>query len=116
MTTIATTAAYPRLRVDVDAVILASIDDPRGLLRILGIDLHSIDPDISVTCEWRCGVEGTWWPISGHMIHLSDLTAVRWTWTAEAGVDDVEIVGRSGDDDEDSVDLLEWCRDIAAQC
>jgi hypothetical protein len=91
------------------------VDHAREILEVMGIDLHDATPDLEDACEWHCGVENRWWPISGRQLNLTDLYAVRWTETAEAGVDDVTII-EIVDDEQDAIDLGEWLRSIAANC
>jgi len=90
-------------------------DHAREILEVMGIDLHNTTPDIQDTCEWRCGAERRWWPISGRQLNLTDLYAVRWSDTAEAGIDDVTII-EVVDDEQDAIALAEWLRSIAANC
>lgn len=111
-------AEYNRVTLDGDALIESiGVDDPRTLLGLLRIDLAEIPATrtLDAECEWQCSVERVWWPIRGRQLNLTDLYAVRWTDTAEAGVDDVTIVERV-DDADDAVTLAEWLREIAANC
>lgn len=90
-------------------------DDAVTILDILDIDLKNADESLSASCEWRCGVEKAWWPIEGKQLNLTDLYAVRWTCTHEAGISDIEMVLRA-DDEQDAEDLQEWLEEIAANC
>lgn len=95
------------------------IDRAEEILGILGItNLHDVNSRdyISDGCEWRCGVEGKWWPIEARQMTLSDEYAVRWTTTDEAGIEDVEIVERAETQEEDEAELAEWVREIALGC
>lgn len=101
--------------IDGNKLIEAYRDDPHNLLDLMGIDLCPCLANLQQTCEWHCGVEDRWWPIDAHQLNLTDLYAVRWTHTDEAGIDDVEIVEIT-DPATDADDLRDWCLSIAAGC
>jgi hypothetical protein len=86
----------------------------KTIVDVMMVDLRdSGHATLSDSVEWQCGVENKWWPISGYQLNLTDEYAVRWTDTEEAGIDDVTIVERV-DNDQDQTDLSAWLREIAA--
>lgn len=97
--------------------LLAAIgtDNAKTIVDVMMVDLNSGHATLSDSVEWQCGVENKWWPIAGHQLNLTDEYAVRWTDTDEAGIDDVTIVERI-DDTQDQSDLSAWLREIAAGC
>ena len=80
----------------------------RLLLETHGGEIDDHNTDEAAECEWECGVEGRWWKLEAGQRNYSASSAIRWTWSEEAGVDDIEIVERSG-----SVPLGKWLEDIA---
>lgn len=102
------------MNVNIDKLIRAvGLDNAAEILNILGIDLKTTDYDYSIEAEWQCSVEGTWWYIEARQKELSECYSVRWTVTAEAGVDDVEIVENYADCNENKRELREWLENIA---
>lgn len=91
------------------------LDNPQTLFEILQFDLKQAKESLSTSCQWRCSVEKIWWTIEAKQLNLTDLYAVRWTYSEEAGINDIEIVLRI-DDEEDEKDLAAWLQDIAAGC
>lgn len=91
------------------------LDNPQTLFEILQFDLKQAKESLSTLCEWRCSVENVWWTIEAKQLNLTDLYAVRWTYSEEAGINDIEIVLRA-DEKQDAEDLQEWLEDIAANC
>ena len=89
-------------------------DQPREILEIMEIDLRDVRETLCDACEWYCGIEDKWWPITAKFLTLTDEYAVRWTDTDEAGINDVQIVKRV-DDEEDAESLAEYVREIAAE-
>lgn len=94
-------------------------DNAIEILDLMGINLDECNRDVGcdliATAEWQCSVDWRWWPIEARQKNLTDLYAVRWTETEEAGVDDVIIVERV-DDEQDQIELLEWLHEIACGC
>lgn len=104
-------------KVTVDGNVLIQtigVEHSQAILNVLGIDLDDVTESLRSDCEWHCGVEDRWWPITGKQLSLTDEYAVRWTHT-EAGVDDIEIIERI-DDESDLESLAEWLEEIAVQC
>ena len=86
------------------------------IVDVMMIDLRdSGHATLSDEVEWQCSVENKWWPIAGYQLNLTDEYAVRWTDTQEAGIDDITIIERI-DDTQDQADLSAWLREIAAGC
>lgn len=87
------------------------------ILNVMEIDLCDYDAwnSFCEECEWHCGVEDTWWPMTAYQLNLTDEYAVRWTYTDSAGIDDEEIIERV-DDEEDQKWLAVYVREIAAGC
>lgn len=105
-----------RLTCDGNKLIEAiGLENAATILDILEIDLKDADESFSSSCEWRCGVEKKWWPMAGKQLNLTDLYAIRWTYTDEAGISDIEMVLRA-DDEQDAEDLQGWLEDIASHC
>ena len=105
------------IKVDGNKLIEAiGAEHAREILDVMCIDLlNAGDASFTDACEWHCGVEDRWWPITAKQLTLTDEYAVRWTDTDEAGIDDVEIIERV-DDESDAESLGEWLREIAANC
>lgn len=104
------------MNVNIDKLIqVVGLDNVADILRILTINLDTTDFDYSIEAEWQCSVEGKWWAIEARQKELSECYSVRWTTTAEAGVDDVEIVEHYADGAENKRDLREWLEGIAKQ-
>lgn len=89
------------------------LDNPQTLFEILQFDLKQAIESLSTSCQWRCSVEKVWWTIEAKQLNLTDLYAVRWTYSEEAGINDIEIVLRA-DEEQDAEDLQEWLEDIAS--
>jgi hypothetical protein len=83
------------LRFDCNILIeVIGADNAHQILKVLGINLSEVSGQetIDSECEWQCSWEKAWWPIRARQLNLTDLYAVRWTHTEEAGIDDIEIV------------------------
>lgn len=104
-----------KIQVDGNKIIeaIGGTERVHEILDVMGIDLHDARESLIDGCEWHCGVEGKWWPITGKLLYLTDEYAVRWTDTDEAGVDDVEIIERLESEKDDADSLGEWLREIA---
>ena len=85
--------------------------DPKAVLEVMDITLSQVAPDISAHCEWKCSIEGCWWQLSGHQLNLDAEHAVRWTVSDEAGIDDLTLVDRTAEEEEE--DLQGWLVEIA---
>ena len=103
------------VRVDLNVLIdVVGADNAHQILTILGVNLSEVSDQeaIDAQCEWQCQWEKVWWPIRAKQLSLTDLHAVRWTHTEEAGIDNIEIV-EIVDAEEDRENLAEWLREIA---
>ena len=70
---------------------------------IASVDLP--DSDITASFQWKCGVEGRWWTATCRVAFLSDLYALRYFQSDEAGVMDKEIIERQIDIDSEIEEL-----------
>ena len=101
--------------IDADRLIEAiGIERAEQVVNCLGISLETARPTIERSAEWRCGVEHIWWSIEAKQLQITDIYAVRWTETDEAGISGIEIVSPTGDEGQDGDDLREWLHAIAA--
>lgn len=105
-----------KVTVDGNKLIAAlGVESVSEILDVMGIDLSDARESLIDACEWHCGVEEKWWPITAKQLNLTDEYAVRWTDTDEAGIDDKGIIERV-DDEQDAIDLAEWMKEIAVNC
>lgn len=90
------------------------VDRAADILSIYGLDLNDLAAKITAGCQWHETVEDVWWNMTAKQYALTDLYAVRWTETDEAGVADVEIVEITSDDPlEEAGELRDWLVEIA---